>query len=103
MSLDRILFLQVRDMEPTLLAVWAAALVLGLLGFAATRFRRWLVLPALAGIGFAAWSRLGKLADPVLGPAILEKAGQGYLIQVCAAVALAVVLAVVGLVPRREG
>lgn len=103
MSLHRVLFLEVMDKEPTLLAVWGAALVLGLLGFAATRFRRWLVLPALAGIGLVAWSQLGELADPALGPAILEEAGQGYLIQVCAAVALAVVLAVVGLVPRREG
>lgn len=89
------------DQEPTLLVVWGAALVLGLVGFAATRFRRWLVLPALALIGFVAWSQLGKLADPVLGPAIIQKAGQGYLIQACAAVALAVVLAVLGLVPRR--
>ena len=96
-----ILFLQVMDMAPTPLAVWGAALVFGLVGFAATRFRRWLVLPALAAIGFVAWSQLGKLVDPVVGPAIIQETGQGYLIQVCAAVALAVVLAVVGLVPRR--
>ena len=95
------MILQVMDKEPTLLAVWGTALVLGLVGFAATRFRRWLVLPALAGIGFVAWSQLGQLADPVVGPAILQRAGQGYLIQACAAVALAVVLAVVGLVPKR--
>jgi hypothetical protein len=96
-----ILFVQVMDNEPTLLAVWGAALVLGLVGFAATRFRRWLVLPALGAIGFVAWSQLGQLTDPVVGQAIIQKAGQGYLVQACAAVALAVVLAVVGLVPKR--
>ncbi len=87
--------------EPTLLAVWGAAVAVGLVGFAAARFRRWLVLPALALIAFLAWSRLGKLADPALGPAILQAAGRGYLVQSCAAVALAVILSVLGLVPKR--
>lgn len=96
-----ILFLEVMDKEPTLLAVWGTALVLGLVGFTATRFRRWLVFPALALIAFVAWSQLGELADPVLGPAIIQEAGRSYLIQSCAAVALAVVLPVLGLVPRR--
>ena len=86
---------------PTLLAVWGAAVVLGLVGYAATRFRRWLVLPALVLIVFVAWSRLGQLADPVAGPAIIEEVGRGYLIQACGALALAVILCVLGLAPRR--
>jgi hypothetical protein len=89
------------DKEPTLLAIWGAALALGLLGFAAVRFRRWLVLPALALIAFVAWSQLGELADPFVGPAIIQEAGRGYLIQSCAAVALAVIISVLGLVPKR--
>jgi len=89
------------DKQPTLLMIWGAAFGLGLVGFAATRFRRWLLLPALALIAFVAWSRLGKLADPILGPRIIQDVGRGYLIQSCAAVALAVILAVLGLAPKR--
>ncbi|HYU10005.1 MAG TPA: hypothetical protein VEK77_11560 [Gemmatimonadales bacterium] len=89
------------DKQPTLLALWGAAVVLGLVGYAAARWRRWLVIPVLALIAFLAWSRLGDLADPVAGPAILQAAGRGYLIQACAALALAVILAVIGLAPRR--
>lgn len=72
-----------------------------MVGFAAARFRRWLVFPALALVAFIAWSQLGELADPVVGPAIIKEAGRGYLIQSCAAVALAVILSILGVVPRR--
>lgn len=43
------LMLDVMDKEPSLQVVWGTALLLGLIGLIATRFRRWLVLPALAG------------------------------------------------------
>lgn len=88
------------DKEPTLLAIWGAAVLLGVVGYYAVRFRRWLVLPALALVAFLAWSQLGELADPFVGPAIIQEAGRGYLIQACAAVALAVILPVLGLVPK---
>ncbi len=88
-------------MMPTVLAIWGGAIVLGFVGFAAARFRRWLVLPALGLIAIVAWSRLGKLADPTVGPAIVHDAGLAYLVQACAALALAVILAVLGVVPKR--
>ena len=88
--------------EPTLLAVWGAAVGLGLVGYWAARFRRFLVLPILAAIAFLAWSQLGKLADPVAGPAIIQRVGYGYLVQACGAVALAVILSVLGLAPKRS-
>ena len=93
--------LEVMDKEPTLLAIWGAAVVLGLAGFAAVRIRRWLVIPALALVAIVAWSWLGELVDPAVGPAIIQEAGRGYLIQACAAVALAVILVVLGVVPKR--
>ena len=40
------LILEVMDKEPGLRTVWGAALLLGLVGFVAARFRRWLILPA---------------------------------------------------------
>ncbi len=99
---SKMLILEVMDKEPSLRTVWGAALLLGLVGFVAVRFRRWLVLPALAIIGFVAYWQLGDLADPAVGPAIIQQAGRGYLIQSCAAVALAVFLSVLGLVPKRR-
>jgi len=88
--------------EPTLLALWGAALGLGLVGYWAARFRRVLVLPVLAAIVYLAWSRLGSLADPIAGPPIIQRVGYGYLIQACGAVALAVVLSLMGLAPKRS-
>jgi len=96
------LILEVMDKEPSIRTVWGAALVLGLVGFVAARFRRWLVLPTLAVIGFLAYWQLSELADPAVGPVIIQEAGRGYLIQSCAAVAVAVLLSVLGLVPKRR-
>ena len=87
--------------QPTILALWGAALGLGLVGFWAARFRRVLVLPVLAGIAYLAWTRLGALVDPAAGPAAIQRLGYGYLIQACGAVALAVVLSLMGLAPKR--
>ena len=93
--------LEAMDKEPSLRAIWAGAAALGLVGYAAVRFRRWLVLPALALIAVAAWTQLGDLLDPQVGPAIMQQAGRWYVGQAGAAVALAVILCVLGLAPRR--
>lgn len=87
--------------EPSLRALWGAAVLLGVAGYVATRFRRWLVLPALALIGVVAWTQLGELLDPQVGPAIMQQVGMWYVAQAGAAIALAVILCVLGLVPRR--
>ena len=96
------LMLEVMDKEPSLAFIWGAGLALGLIGFFATRFRRWLVLPALLLVVVVAWTSLGDLLDPKIGPAILQEAGQWYVLQAGAAVALAVILCVLGLTPKRE-
>ena len=75
---------------------------MGLIGYWAARFRRWLVLPVLAAIAYLVWSRLWTLADPVAGPAIIQRVGYGYLVQACGAVALAVILSLLGLAPKRS-
>lgn len=89
------------SMQPTLLALWGAAVGFGLVGYFAARLRRWLVLPVLIGIVYLAWSRLGALVDPATGPVLIQAKGLWYLIQSCAAVALAVTLSILGLVPKR--
>ena len=89
------------DKEPSLRVIWGGAVALGLSGYAAVRFRRWLVLPSLALIAIAIWIQLGDLLDPHIGPAILQQAGLWYVGQACAAAALAVILCVLGLAPKR--
>src|SRR2546428_2043700 len=96
-----ILAFEVMDKEPSLLTVWGAALALGVIGFAAARFRRWLVVPALGIVGIAAWIQLGKLADPLLGPGIMQEDGRSYLFTSCADEALADILTVLGLHPTH--
>ncbi len=96
------LILEVMDKVLSLRTVWGAALLLGLVGFVAARFRRWLVLPALTVIGVLAYWQLSELADAAVRPGIIQEAGRGYLIQSCAAVAVAVLLSVLGLVPKRR-
>src|SRR2546425_11211561 len=96
------LILEVMAKEPALRTVWGAALLLGLVGFLAARFRRWLVLPALGVIGFLAYWQLSALADAALRPAIIQEAGGGYLIQSCAAVAVGGLVSGVGVGPKRR-
>ncbi len=95
------LMLTVIDKEPSLRMIWGGAAALGLIGYAAVRFRRWLVLPALALIAIVAWTQLGDLLDPHVSAAIMQEAGLWYVGQAGAAVALAVILCVLGLAPKR--
>ena len=96
-----LLILEMLGKEPSLRALWGGAILLGLVGFVAARFRRWLALPALALVALAAWTQLGELLDPRVGPVIMREAGQWYVAQAGAAVALAVILCVLGAVPKR--
>jgi len=95
------LILEVMDRVPSLRVLWGGAAVLGLIGYAAARFKRWLVLPALALIAIVAWTQLGDLLDPHVSSAIMQDAGLWYVGQAGAAVALAVILCVAGLAPKR--
>ena len=95
------LMLEVMDKAPSLRAIWGGAAALGLIGYAAVRFRRWLVLPALALVAIVAWTQLGDLLDPHVSAAIMQEAGLWYVGQAGAAVALAVILCVLGLAPKR--
>src|SRR5437899_10663294 len=92
------LILEVMAKEPALRTVWGAALLLGLVGFVAARFRRWLILPALTVIGVLAYWQLSELADAAVRPGIIQEAGRGYLSQSCSAVAVALLLSVVRMV-----
>lgn len=87
--------------EPSLRVIWGGAAALGLISYAAVRFRRWLVLPALTVIAIVVWTQLGDLVDPQVSAAVIQEAGLWYVGQAGAAVALAVILCVLGLAPKR--
>jgi len=95
------LVLEMMGKEPSFRVVWGGAAALGLIGHVAVRFRRWLVLPSLALIAITVWIQLGDVLDPHIGPAIMQQAGLLYVGQACAAAALAVILCVLGLAPKR--
>jgi len=95
------LVLEMMGKAPSLRVIWGGAAALGLIGHVAVRFRRWLVLPSLVLIAITIWIQLGDLLDPHIGPAIVQQAGLLYVGQACAAAALAVILCVLGLAPKR--
>lgn len=94
--------LEVMDKEWSLLTVWLIFLVLGAAGFLLTRFRRWLVVPALLAVALAAWGVIGELTDHHVGPPIVREAGRGYVIQSYLAIAIATVLTIAGLRSRKR-
>ena len=86
---------EVMDKEPTLAGFWSVAILLGLLGFFAWRQHVGLGVLAMAVAAFFVWSFYWELTDAHVGPAILQEAGAGYVVQaygamlVCAALHLA--------------
>lgn len=88
--------------DPSIREIWGAALLLGLFGYSAARFRRWLVIPALALIAILAWTELGGLLEPRVGADIMRDPGVWHVAQAGAAGALAVILCVLGLAPKRS-
>jgi hypothetical protein len=92
--------LEVMDKEWSLLTVWLIFLSLGVVGLFLTRLRRWLIVPALLAIVVAAYALVAEITDPHVGPAILEEAGRGYVIQSYIAIGVATVLTLAGLRSR---
>jgi hypothetical protein len=87
---------EVMDKEPTLTQVWVVGAVAAVLGFLA--WRRHLVLGVAASLLAAvpAWALHQELADPHVGPAILEEAGRSYVIQAYGVMLLCVALHLAG-------
>ncbi len=96
------LVLEVMDKEWSLRTVWLVFLTLGAVGHVVTRVRRWLIFPALLAIFLVAYALVAELTDPQVGPAIVQEAGWGYVIQSCIAIGLATALTVVGLSFRKR-
>jgi hypothetical protein len=92
--------LEVMDKEWSLLTVWLIFLSLGVVGLFLTRLRRWLIVPALLVIAVAAYALVVEITDPQVGPAIVQEAGRGYVIQSYIAIGVATVLTLVGLRSR---
>lgn len=69
---------EVMDKEPTLVVIWAWALIGGSLGIIGWRFRWWVgAALALLPAGYFLALR-SEITDPYVAPAIIEEAGYGY-------------------------
>lgn len=73
---------EVMDKEPTRGEVWAWSIAGAVLGFALTRARWWLLLVALPITLFIPARFVFECHDALVGPAIREEAGSGYVLQV---------------------
>jgi hypothetical protein len=69
---------EVLEKEPSVASLWLWSLAIGLIGFAASRWRWWLGAPfLLVGLLFMQ-SIYFELADPFVGPAIRREGGLAY-------------------------
>jgi hypothetical protein len=90
------------DKEPSVAALWMTAILLGLLGCLAGRWRRWASLPFIAWLGLSLWAGMGEVHDPFVGPAILREAGPTYTWHLYASSTLGLILAFLGMSwPKR--
>ncbi len=82
---------EVMDKEPAILVVWVSAFLLAVLGVAAAALRWWAGLIFTAVAVMLSIAILLEIHDPYVCPAIRREAGSGYVVQVYAAAATAIV------------
>lgn len=87
-------FAEVMDKEPPIGAYWLVALVISTIGFFTCKKWPWLGVVVLV----ASYGILTEVLDPVVGPAIRNEAGLGYVIQVYLCSLLTVSASVGGIV-----
>ena len=94
--------LEVMDKEPSILAIWVAALVLGGVGYRLAHRRWWWVLPLLLLLAASFAGLWAEWTDPLVGAAIAAEAGRQYPAHLLAATALAAGLIVAGLIRTKR-
>lgn len=95
-----VIFFEVMDKEPSLVQIWLLSLVIGVGGFFLARYRYWLLAVVLAVAAVLAWSQLSELRDPLVGPAIVREAGYSYVVQSYVAIAIALMLPLIGAIVK---
>jgi TctA family transporter len=91
---------EVMDKEPSLVQIWVLSLVLGVGGFFLAKYKYWL-LPVVLAIALAlVWSQLSELRDPLVAPVIIREAGYSYVVQSYVALAIALMLPLIGAVVK---
>jgi hypothetical protein len=91
---------EVMDKEPSLVHLWSVAIVAGLLGYFAWRWRIVAgVVATLASVPLV-WGFHWELTDPYVGSAIRQEAGQGYVIQAYLSMVLCLAIQLAGLAQR---
>jgi hypothetical protein len=69
---------------------------LGVGGFFLAKYKYWLMTLSLGIAAVLSWSQLSELRDPTVGPTIIQEAGYSYVVQSYAAMAIALVLPLLG-------
>jgi len=90
------------DKEPSLLSIWAVALVLGLAGCLAWTRQVVLGVTATAIASVLAIGLCVELLDPFVGPAIIQETGRGYVVQVYLAILACAALHMTGFKVRHR-
>jgi len=90
--------LEVMDKEPSLFGIWVATAGFAGIGFWSARRWVWPGVLFLAWDALSFWGTHDELTDPFVGPAILQEAGKGYVIQSYVAHAISISATAVGLV-----
>jgi hypothetical protein len=88
------------DKEPSLFQVWVVSLILGVGGFFLARHRYWLSLFALAIALLLTWVHISELHDSAVGPDIVREAGYSYVVQSYIAIAIALMLPLIGAIMK---
>lgn len=96
------LLFEVMDKEPSLVVSLILYGGLGLAGYLLSRRRWWWGLLSLPIIAFFAWSDIGELRDPSVGPAILREAGYTYVVGWYALMVAGFALPIVSAVLKRS-
>jgi len=91
--MKQLLFLfEVMDKEPSLSFIWGFFLVMGIGGFFLTRKHPAFLLLILLFVYAFASLIISEINDPYVGPAIIQEAGQGYIVQSYIAITIGTVI-----------
>jgi hypothetical protein len=93
---------EVADKEPTVMWLWTVAAIISAVSFALCRWRRWAALVAIPAAVIWIWILLPEINDPLVGPAILEELGRGYVMQTYFAAFIPLLFLVLGLIRKSR-
>ena len=86
---------------PSVVQLWAIAIVLSVTALCFARLRWWAVLGPFALAAIWAAAVASELRDEFVGPAILQELGRGYVVHSVVAISLPFIFGMVGVLRAR--